>query len=40
MADDLNYAVTVNSDGAISYPQDFISKNNIATWGGETFLII
>ena len=37
MANDLNYAVTVNSDGAISYPQDLITKNNIATWGGGIF---
>lgn len=31
------YSVMVNSDGVISYPQNLISKNNIATWTGGIF---
>lgn len=37
MANNLTYAVTVNSDSTISYPQDLITKNNIATWAGGIF---
>ena len=35
MADDLNYAVTVNSEGKLSYPENFISTNNIAQFGND-----
>ena len=35
MANNLTYAVTVNSDGNISYPKNFISANNIAQFGND-----
>ena len=38
MANNLTYAVTVNSDGNISYPENFISANNIAQFGSKELI--
>ena len=35
MANDRTYTITVNSDGNISYPKNFISANNIAQFGND-----